>query len=281
MKLNIFAETDTGLVRDHNEDSHLVLGGNKCPPGIDCLLVVADGMGGHAAGEVASQLTVDGINEQLKTTDIPRGNGYGAFLSEVVHQVNKIVWTASQEPSQRGMGTTCTLASICGNKLFLSHVGDSRAYLIRQGNLHQITTDHSWVEEAVMQGILTKEQARVHPNRNAITRAVGLSPNVEVDTSALNIKNGDVLLLCSDGLNSMIEDDHIADIVRTTPIESVCTELIKAANNGGGHDNTTVIAVQIGKRKLSTIGKLDLSSAKTVQITNHSQWWKFWNRNNK
>jgi serine/threonine protein phosphatase PrpC len=276
MKLIISSDTDIGTVRDHNEDNHLALGDKQCPPGIDSLLVVADGMGGHAAGEVASQMTVDGIKEILNTGMIPKGNEYGVFLTQMVQKVNSDVFSAGQKPEHRGMGTTCTLASIRGNKVFLAHVGDSRAYLLRKNQLHQITTDHSWVEESVQQGILTREQARVHPSRNVITRAIGLGNPVQVDASTMNIASGDLLLLCSDGLNSMIDDAEIQAITANNPIETICDLLIAAANKSGGHDNTTVIAVQVGKRKIGTSIHSDPNAAETQQLLRPRPWWKVW-----
>jgi protein phosphatase len=250
MKVTIKAATDIGKVRDHNEDSFLTLGGKSSPPGFDALLVVADGMGGHAAGEVASQMTVDGIKRMLASEDLEspdlEGNAFGAFLGKVLESVNQEVWEAGQTPEKQGMGTTCTLAAMRGDQLFLAHIGDSRAYLLRDGELHQVSTDHSWVEEAVAMGTLTREEARVHPNRNVITRAIGLDQQVKVDTSSMPLANGDLILLCSDGLNSMIPDDEIKRALLDNGPERVCQALIDAANNAGGHDNTTVAIAAIG-----------------------------------
>ena len=249
MELNIKFATDVGRVRDHNEDDYLALEGEPKKLPVDALLVVADGMGGHAAGEVASRLTIEKVLEAVTAlSDQERsleGNEFGAFLSNMLKDVNSQGWQAGQEPSHRGMGTTCTLAAVRETQLYLSHVGDSRAYLLRNGDLHQLTTDHSWVEEAVAQGILTSEQARVHPNRNVITRAIGIHPTVEIDTIAMPILQYDVLLLCSDGLNSMITDDEIKSIFKINSIGEVCEALIKSANDHGGHDNTTVIVAAI------------------------------------
>ena len=250
MKVTIKAATDNGKVRDHNEDSFLTLGGKSSPRGFDALLVVADGMGGHAAGEVASQMTVDGIKRMLASEDLEspdlEGNAFGAFLGKVLESVNQEVWEAGQTPEKQGMGTTCTLAAMRGDQLFLAHIGDSRAYLLRDGELHQVSTDHSWVEEAVAMGTLTREEARVHPNRNVITRAIGLDQQVKVDTSSMPLANGDLILLCSDGLNSMIPDDEIRSILIDNGPKQVCQALIDSANNAGGHDNTTVAIAVIG-----------------------------------
>ena len=249
MRINIKSGTSIGKVRDHNEDNYITLTAHENKIPFDALLVVADGMGGHAAGEVASRLTIEKIIEAIKSLSEEdrslEGNEFGAFLTSMLKDVNSQVWEAGQEPIHRGMGTTCTLAAIRETQLFLSQVGDSRAYLLRAGDLHQLTTDHSWVEEAVAQGMLTPEQARVHPNRNVITRAIGIHPTVEVDTTAMPIQEGDILLICSDGLNSMIDDDQIKTILKSNQIDEVCEGLIEGANDSGGHDNTTVIVAVI------------------------------------
>ena len=276
MKIKIKTATHIGKVRDHNEDSHIALGGDQSPPSIDALLVVADGMGGHAAGEVASQMTVDGIvdilNNQADRFLTLEGNEFGVFLSTMLGEVNQVVWQAGQEPDKRGMGTTCTLAVIRSGQLFLAQVGDSRAYLLRKGELHQVTTDHSWVEEAVSQGILTREQARVHPNRNVITRAIGLSGNVEVDISTIDLQKDDLLILCSDGLNSMITDEQIHEILKANKLSNLCDALIKGANKEGGHDNTTVIASLI--KQVDTNGPSGPKGSKTQRIKNKPSRFK-------
>ena len=162
MKITVRAETDTGRVRDHNEDYFAALGGEESPPGGDALLVVADGMGGHAAGEVASKMTVEGIMKSLsirgEEASKLEGNALGVFLGKILEEVNQDVWRAGQESDKRGMGTTCTLAAIRDHQLFLAHIGDSRAYLLRNGELHQVSKDHSWVESAVDQGVITRER---------------------------------------------------------------------------------------------------------------------------
>jgi serine/threonine protein phosphatase PrpC len=270
MKATIEAATDTGKVRDHNEDSFLALGGKSSLPGVDALLVVADGMGGHAAGEVASQMTVDGIKRLLASEDLEspdlEGNAFGMFLGKVLEDVNQEVWQAGQTPEKQGMGTTCTLAAIRGDQLFLAHIGDSRAYLIRDGEMHQVSTDHSWVEEAVAMGTLTREEARVHPNRNVITRAIGLDQQVKVDTSSMPLAKGDLILLCSDGLNSMIPDDEIKRALLDNGPEKVCQALIDSANNAGGHDNTTVVVATIGEVVRSRDGDTNPSDRHHLEV---------------
>jgi len=255
MKVTVRAATDTGKVRAHNEDYFAALEGKESPPGVDALLVVADGMGGHAAGEVASQMTVEGILGILASNSEEsfklEGNAFGAFLGKVLEEVNQDVWQAGQESDKRGMGTTCTLAAIRVDQLFLAHIGDSRAYLLRDSELHQVSKDHSWVEDAVDQGVITREQARIHPNRNVITRAIGLEQQPKIDTYVMPLVEGDLLLLCSDGLNSMIPDDDIHRILTGSSQEDVCQALIDAANDQGGHDNTTVVIAAIGGQRKS------------------------------
>ena len=246
--INVSADTNVGLVRDHNEDDMLILHSGKQPEGTDAILVVADGMGGHLAGEVASQMTVDGIREHLKEkgqdSSTLEGSEYGIFLHNIVIEVNEAVCVAGRDPDKLGMGTTCTLAAIREDTLFIVHVGDSRAYMIRDQEIHQITTDHSWVQERVDAGSMTAGEARVHHNRNMITRAIGLQRNVEIDVLSLDITPGDLLLLCSDGLNSMITDEEILSVILKAQPDNICNDLIEAANNAGGHDNITVITAQ-------------------------------------
>mgnify|MGYP002174374068 CR=1 FL=1 len=255
MKISVMAATDIGRVRDHNEDDYVAPGGKESPPGVDSLLVVADGMGGHAAGEVASKRTVEGIvpslHEQGQESSKLEGNALGAFLGKVLEEVNHEVWQAAQEDDKRGLGTTCTLAAIRGDQMFLAHIGDSRAYLLRDGELHQVSKDHSWVEDAVEQGIITREETRTHPNRNVITRAIGLDQQPQIDTYVMPLADGDLLVLCSDGLNSMIPDEDIHRILTSSGPEEVCQALIDAANNQGGNDNTTVVVAAVGAGRKS------------------------------
>ena len=281
MQLNIHGETETGMVRDHNEDSILILGGEKSPLGVDALLVVADGMGGHAAGEVASRMAVDGIIGLMsRSDDLPNAEGpeYLRFLGEIVQQVNNTIFQAGQDEDKRGMGTTCTVAVVRGDQLFVSHVGDSRAYLLRSGDLHQITQDHSWVEEQVRQGTLSPEEARNHPNRNIITRAVGLEPKVEVDGYLVGLANKDILLLCSDGLTTMIEDSQIAEILSANEPVEACRALIDAANDQGGHDNITVAVGRVIAKPGTTLPVDADGNANTIEIKRTTYLWQRFTR---
>jgi serine/threonine protein phosphatase PrpC len=276
MELHVHGETETGRVRDHNEDSILKLGGEQSPPGVDALLVVADGMGGHAAGEVASKLTVDRIEDQFTSGAFSSttADEFEEALRTLLQNVNQAVYSAGQDTDKRGMGTTCTLVVIKDDHLYYAHVGDSRAYLLRGGELDQVTDDHSWVEEMVRAGSLSKEEARTHPNRNVITRAIGLDASVVVDTGVCALKDGDLVMLCSDGLNSMISDEEIHNVLEGSSHKTVCTDLIAAANQSGGHDNTSVVAACVGDQRKSRA-----SNRQTVDIKSKRSFlkriWKF------
>lgn len=247
MHLTIQSSTDVGVVREHNEDSYLAIGDEKETPGLDALLVVADGMGGHAAGEVASSMTVLHIQDRLASGDL-LGLSPEALLADlrvVVEEANKAVYTSGQAPDKYGMGTTCTLVGLKDDVAYYCHVGDSRLYVFREGLLKQVTKDHSWVEEAVDMGMLTREEAHSHPRRNIITRAIGLTPEVEVDSGKVRLLANDLVLVCSDGLNSMLSDAEISQILSKSSGESVCQDLVSEANRNGGEDNTTVVIAQV------------------------------------
>jgi serine/threonine protein phosphatase PrpC len=245
LTINLNSATDVGKKRNHNEDAYLALGVEESPLGASAVLLVADGMGGHAAGDVASGMTKERTyllllaeeKEFMESSD----PSFATLLGGVLRQVNREVYKAAKEPGQNGMGTTCTLAVIKKAKLFLAHIGDSRAYLFREGNLHQITTDHSWVEEEVVAGRLSRERARVHPRRNIITKAIGIEPEAEIDQTVVGLEMGDLILVASDGLTSLVPDNEIENILKTENFGKTCEKLISAANNYGGDDNITVV----------------------------------------
>ena len=276
MELHVHGETETGRVRDHNEDSILKLGGEQSPPGVDALLVVADGMGGHAAGEVASKLTVEHIEQRFTSGAFASttADEFEEALRTLLQNVNQVVHTAGQDTDKRGMGTTCTLVAIKGDHLYYAHVGDSRAYLLRGRKLEQVTDDHSWVEDMVRAGSLSKEEARTHPNRNVITRAIGLDASVVVDTGVCALRDGDLIMVCSDGLNSMISDEEIHTVLEKSSFKNVCTNLITAANEAGGHDNTSIAVAYLGDKWRS-----DASTRETLDIKQRRHFlkriWKF------
>ena len=247
MKLTVAGLTDKGLVRVNNEDSYWV----DADPG---LLIVADGMGGHAAGEVASRMAVDVIREQvalgLKTGKIPSVGPRPIHLSDrahlltaAVHAANEMIFAASERRATRkGMGTTVVVVLVDAKSFAVAHVGDSRLYLSSRGTLRQITRDHSLVAEQVARGLLTPEQAELSENRNVLTRAVGIAPSVDVDAEEYPLKAGNALVLCTDGLNRMAPDDALAGaIVGLNDPSQMCHNLVRLAIERGGKDNVTVV----------------------------------------
>ena len=226
------ARSDVGCVRSHNEDSYLV----QSP-----LFCVCDGMGGHAAGEVASSIAVETIAKTAPKSADP------VLLAASVEAANAAIIEAAEDGvGKPGMGCTATAAYIEGNTLAIAHVGDSRAYLMHEGTLIRVTRDHSYVEELVDAGEITADEARVHPNRSVITRALGSDPYMYADHFQLNVEEGDRLILCSDGLSSMIPDSDIETVASQSATAQICTDnLVDAALAAGGSDNVTVVVVDI------------------------------------
>ncbi len=244
--------THVGMKRASNEDSHCAMVGANSPSGTDALLAVADGMGGHQAGEVASAMAINGILSRLSingsdSSDKRDAAYYERLLPLVVREANSDVVRGAINPANRGMGTTLTVALLLGSRLMVSHVGDSRAYLLRDGELLQVTRDHSWVAEEVARGALTPEQARDHPRRNVLTRALGAGTTVDVDGTIVDVRVGDVVLLCSDGLHGLVTDGEIEQRLSTEEPQRACELLVARANELGGHDNVTVVVARIDR----------------------------------
>ena len=239
MRLSSFAGTDVGRARSGNEDSYLR--GRT-------VLAVADGLGGHQGGEVASAAAVEPL-AALDGREFADPGEAAAALAAAIREANAaILDRAVGDPDLWGMGTTVTAAAVAGGRhLQLAHVGDSRAYLLRDGVLEQLTTDHTVVAELVRQGRLTPEQAAIHPERSILTRAVGLDPRIPVDTpDPVELRPGDQVLLCSDGLTEAVDDDQIAELLSSAADgEEACRSLIDAANTAGGPDNITVVLLQV------------------------------------
>jgi len=236
MKLKWGASTDVGMVRMQNEDSFMA---------DDGLYIVADGMGGHNAGEVASALAVTTVRSGAKG-----GLTNGEQLRELVQQANSAIYTASLDDStQSGMGTTLTAVAVVPGdvlRVAVANVGDSRTYLWRQGHLRAITVDHSYVQELVNEGIITPEEARTHPRRNIVTRALGIDRSVSVDVFTQELMNGDRLVLCSDGLIDEVADAEIARVLgQHSDAQEAAEALVMVANTNGGRDNTTVVVVDV------------------------------------
>lgn len=231
LRLLVATRTDVGRVRPGNEDAFLVTDDAR-------LVAVADGMGGHQAGEVASATAIASLLEEVEQ---------GESIGDAVSAANTaVVSRAADDLALRGMGTTLTAAVLDGANLVIGHVGDSRCYLLRDGSLRQVTTDHSVVAELVAAGEITEAEALVDPRRAMITRALGIDPSVEVDVLELAIAPGDRLLLCSDGLTTMVRDPAIAEILASEDDrQRAADELVEAANLAGGADNITVLVVDV------------------------------------
>src|SRR3954454_8041880 len=226
--------SDTGRRRRRNEDNYVV-----APP----LFAVADGMGGAQAGEVASRLAAS----VLEGGDSDRLDG-PQRIDALIQEANRRIYErASTDPAASGMGTTMTVALVDGMTVAIGHVGDSRAYLVRGEHMEQLTEDHSLVNELLKSGRLSEEEAHVHPQRSVITRAVGTDPDVDVDGFTIEAEDGDVFLICSDGLSDMVEDEEILELVlaNRNDLDKAVKALVAAANRGGGEDNITALAFRI------------------------------------
>ncbi len=250
-KLLCVGQTDTGKVREHNEDTIAYdseLG----------LLVLADGMGGYNAGEVASGIAVKTIvnlvRESLEQQDLSlddRGSGLsrtGIILRDAIQRANKIIYqTARSQPNCEGMGTTVVAALLYDNRVSIAHVGDSRLYRLRGGQIEQLTLDHSLLQELVDRGFYSPEEAQRASNKNYVTRALGVEANVDVELQELPAHKGEMFLLCSDGLSDMVEDDDMGITVATfgANLNTVAQHLVQLANENGGKDNISVVLAQV------------------------------------
>jgi PPM family protein phosphatase len=250
--VNIGFATHPGRKRRHNEDSYVVE-----PP----MFAVADGMGGAKAGEVASGLAA----AALKETGADGMSGEER-VTQLIQEANRRVFRrANEDREASGMGTTMTVALVEDGRVVFGHVGDSRAYLIREGSIEQLTDDHSLVAELVRSGRLTPEEAEAHPQRSVITRAVGTEPDVDVDTFTIEPEDGDLFLICSDGLTDMVDDGTIIDAIKRHrgDLDEAAKALVGAANRVGGEDNITVLLVEVGQDAQETS---DTQRADAVEV---------------
>lgn len=216
------------------------------------VIAVADGMGGAAAGEVASKIAIEALDETIRRYVDERANGRDvvgleSLLEKAIRLANRRVHTAAlSRKGSRGMGTTLTCIALEGGAGYVGHVGDSRAWLVREPRIYQLTKDHSWVEEQVEKGILSEEEARGHELRNLITRALGTRPQLAPDTARLDVRSGDVLLIATDGLHGLVETDEILSEIRRSPDpQTTVDSLIALANERGGSDNITAVIVEV------------------------------------
>jgi serine/threonine protein phosphatase PrpC len=262
VRVQIFGKTDLGRSRDHNEDCFLVADLTRKQASLQpqvrqhelgdhgTLLVVADGMGGAAAGELASQMATDAIYQHLARTwseeaDVSQQR-FAYRLKEAVEVANGTIHAhAKAHPELRGMGTTMTAVGALADQLYLTQVGDSRAYLVRHGAAHQLTKDQSLMQRLVEAGELTEEEAAVSERKNIILQALGPDPKVKVDLTHQEIRRGDILVLCSDGLSGQVKKEEIAQaVLETKDLSAACDRLIGLANQRGGPDNITVVAAR-------------------------------------
>jgi serine/threonine protein phosphatase PrpC len=250
MRLDAAARTDPGPVRENNEDNFLV--------DVDAgLFVVADGMGGHAAGEVASEIAVEAVAEVLLEAEDPEETRLAratpdpqdAIRERLRYAMNqaslRIRRAAMDDPTQAGMGTTLCVLLIEDDVAHLGHVGDSRIYLFRDDTLHRLTRDHTVVQQEIDAGRLTPELARIVPHKNILTQSVGYHGPVEPDTATRQVAPGDIFVICSDGLTDPLDDDALAEIIRKTPAEDLAEELVQQALDNGTEDNVTVVVAAV------------------------------------
>jgi serine/threonine protein phosphatase PrpC len=255
-------QTDKGCVREINEDSGRFVRPADSAQLADrgALIIVADGMGGHSAGEVASQMAVEVISRLYYETKVEPGAALKQSVAEANRQINE---AADADESKHGMGTTCTALVLRGDMAFVAHVGDSRLYMMRGGQFYQLTEDHSAVTEMVKLGLITKEEARTHEDKNIILRALGTSPEVEVSTlEPFKVRADDYYLLCSDGLYDLVRDEEIASVLSESEDIHVAGErMIALAKERGGHDNITVGIIGIKQ------GGSEAAEAENVRAT--------------
>lgn len=274
--LQMTGKTDPGMVREHNEDCFLTVPESG-------IAILADGMGGHLAGEVASAMAIDRVTHSLlhafaeKRLDLPATGQQESFestaLVEAIKAANSAIHTASMNrPEQAGMGTTIVAASFHDNLLTVAHVGDSRLYRYRHGALDQVTEDHSMVQELLRRGLMTPEEARISVNRNLVTRALGVDPSVEVEVKEQPFENDDIYLLCSDGLNDVLLDEEIAAILAQHPfdLDAAAQQMINDVNSRGGPDNVSIVLVRTGEQFARATGSGRRNRKKSPSMDDNS-----------
>ena len=286
--VHVFGRTDVGRTREHNEDAFVVAdltrGNATLQPEVrthvvgdrGTLFMVADGMGGAAAGEIASAMAIEVVlrelSEAFSSVNAPTAEIYGRALKQATATANTEIHSfALEHPEFRGMGTTATIAGVLGDTLYLAQVGDSRAYLVRDGVAKQITKDQSLMQKLIEAGEITEEEAEQSERRNIILQALGPEALVKVDLTHQKVCQGDVLVLCSDGLSGQVRGHEIADVITTEPdLVAVCKTLIDRANENGGPDNITVIAARFHGEGLSVPSIGDAVGHRTFQLATDS-----------
>src|SRR4051812_15632676 len=273
ISIEVFGKTDVGLIREHNEDNFLiadVTGGIRTAEPRDpftfklgekgAALLVCDGMGGAAAGEVASQMAVDSIYDALAASDAQQRDGFARLLRRAVQHANERIFIQSRDnQSERGMGTTCTVASLVDDTLVVAQIGDSRCYVLRDGKLAQVTKDQSLAWQLIEAGAMTAEEAKAFEHANIILQALGVQERVEVVLSQVQLRRGDVVVLCSDGLHGPVGDDEMLEVLqRETELQKAADSLIQKALDRDGPDNITVVLARFGGPALPAPGENDL-----------------------
>ncbi len=235
-------KSDTGKLRDSNQDAFFVMPDEG-------VFLVADGVGGHNFGELASRTAMSDVAEFIKSNPMPLkmdDEKARDYFAKMVFQVNQHVHEMAEADVHSPMATTLIVLCILNDKAYIINVGDSRAYLVRERMIMQVTEDHTFVQELLKKGIINEEQALVHPKRNMITRAIGAEERVKPDFFVFNVKSGDIILLCTDGLYNELTDQEICGIVvEGGSMRDVCAELVDTANDYGGRDNTTIVSVRV------------------------------------
>ena len=238
----VFAKTDIGKVREINQDYYYTSEENSIPK----LCILADGMGGYKGGEVASKLAVDSARKYIEnnfSNNFSEKEEILKLIGNAVEYANMVVYEKSKEVQElEGMGTTLEICLIYNNKAYIGHIGDSRIYRIRKDVIRKLTKDHSYVQQLVEDKKITREEAKVHPKKNMLTRALGCTPYVEPDLRARNFEKGDIFIMCSDGLTNMVEEKRIYELVKQD-INTATNNLVNEANLAGGYDNITVIII--------------------------------------
>lgn len=238
----VFAKTDIGKAREKNQDYYYVSEENDEPK----IYILADGMGGYKGGEVASKLATDSVKKYIQSnfdSIIKDKESILKLIASAVEYANMVVYEKSKETQElEGMGTTLEVCLIYNNKAYIGHVGDSRVYRIRKEVIRKLTKDHSYVQQLIEDKKITREEAKTHPKKNMITRALGCTPYVEPDLRARNFEKGDIFILCSDGLTNMVDEKQIYEIIKED-IQKAAERLVDEANQAGGYDNITVIII--------------------------------------
>ena len=275
IRLTVFARSDVGRVRTNNEDAYLVSdlasGARLDTPAIDVdvrdrglLAVVSDGMGGHAAGDVASALVVESLRKSLSDPAADHSS-LQRLIDGAIRQANAEVREAARAADKRGMGATLTAVLFHDHDAFVAEVGDSRGYLLRNGRLRQITKDQSFVQMLIDAGVLTSEQAKDSPQKNVILQAIGREPGVRAAIGRLSLRRGDRLLLCCDGLSNLVKDAELAALLGDRDVSTICDRMIDLANERGGEDNLTAVVALVEGEGLPA-PSMGEQAAQTVEV---------------